>query len=159
MSMIIEVNSAELKAALEVAPAKVISGVKGWVDTVSLSTQRAAKLRLGKEVSEAATGYTLNHIQILSTPSGLTKTVKPTNKYAQFVITGRGPGKFPPWSKTSDPLNKWARKMGMNPFLVARKIAQKGTPGHPFMAEAYDDVKEMADYEADKVLTEIVGSI
>lgn len=41
-------------------------------------------------------------------------------------LEGRGPGKFPPFSKGT-PLARWAKSKGIPPFLVARKIAREGT--------------------------------
>ena len=57
--------------------------------------------------------------------------------YAPFVEKGRKPGRMPP----IEPLRLWsARKLG-DPdaaFLVARKIAAKGTPAQPFLEPAHD---------------------
>lgn len=46
--------------------------------------------------------------------------------YAVFGIMGRKPGKFPPFGDNT-PLAAWARKRGIVPYLVARKIAREGT--------------------------------
>lgn len=60
--------------------------------------------------------------------------------YAAYVEYGRRAGKMPPW----DMLAAWAqKKLRLNPkeaksvgFLIARKIAKKGTRPHPFFAPA-----------------------
>jgi hypothetical protein len=46
--------------------------------------------------------------------------------YAPYGIMGRPPGKFPPYGQGT-PLEKWASKRRIPPYLVARKIAEKGT--------------------------------
>lgn len=42
---------------------------------------------------------------------------------AEFRIRGRGPGKRPPISK----IEKWARAAGINPYVLAKSIGEKGT--------------------------------
>lgn len=59
-------------------------------------------------------------------PSRLSVKVTNSSPAALFRIRGRGPGKFPPFGPNS-PLAKWAAIYGIPPFLVARKIARKGT--------------------------------
>lgn len=64
------------------------------------------------------------------------------SNYARYVEFGRRAGKFPP----IDPIRDWVRKVGMASgenvnsiaFLVARKIAQKGTRKQPFLRPAFE---------------------
>jgi len=151
----ITVDDVALKAAFKRAPALVASRLNVWVATTAALAERTAKDKLRSEVSEGASGRTLNSIQNRAVGGTLTREVKPTAKYAYYVHEGRKPGKFPPFGKDSD-LSAWARRMDMNPFLVARAIARHGTKGHPFMKEAYDEMHETANASADKMLDEIV---
>lgn len=156
MNITVNVDTIALRQALKVAPEKVKAGLNGWVNTTALMTEREAKLYLAQHVSLGATGGTGNSIHTF--PSDLQAEVKPTQKTALWVHEGRKPGKMPPFGEGT-PLNGWAKRMGMNPFLVARAIGRKGTKGIPFMDEAYKIVKPTAERNADIVLGQIVSSI
>lgn len=55
--------------------------------------------------------------------------VGPTVRYGLWVERGRRPGKAPP----IEAIAGWARRHGVNPFVVARAIARKGTRPQPFV--------------------------
>jgi len=65
-----------------------------------------------------------------------------TTSYAYWVAVGRRPGSWPPMKE----ITKWANRKGIPPFLVARKIKEKGTEPNPFfdnavkLAEVYSEV-------------------
>lgn len=59
----------------------------------------------------------------------LTGRVGPTVGYGIVVERGRRPGKYPPIAA----IQGWARRHGIPPFLVARKIARRGTRPQPFV--------------------------
>lgn len=158
MKMDIEIDSRELHAAFKKAPIKVLEELRDWVHRTSARTERAAKKDLKGSVSHGASGETGSSIHMIISMGGLSSTVKPTTKASYWVHEGRGPGKMPPF-KEGTSLHGWARRMGMNPFLVARSIGKKGTKGHPFMDNAYEEVKPLADRDAVRTLDRIVRSI
>lgn len=64
----------------------------------------------------------------------LTGRVGPTVGYGIVVERGRRPGKYPPIAA----IQGWARRHGIPPFLVARKIARRGTRPQPFVGPSLD---------------------
>lgn len=69
---------------------------------------------------------------------GLKGSVQAQAPYSFWVHEGRRPGKMPPIA----PLEKWAVDHGMPGagFLIARKIAQRGTKPNPFFTRAKERV-------------------
>jgi len=59
----------------------------------------------------------------------ITGRVGPTVRYGLWVERGRRPGKAPP----IEAIAGWARRHGVNPFVVARAIARRGTRAQPFV--------------------------
>lgn len=153
MKLDIQVDSKQLQAALNASPQKVKAGLNAWIYRTALRTEREAKIHVPPRVD---TGQTQSSIH--TSFGNLKATVKPTAKHAIFVHEGRRPGKMPPFQEGTA-LNTWARKKGMNPFLVARSIGLKGTKGNPFMDKAYKIVKPQADRDAETTLASIVRSI
>lgn len=45
---------------------------------------------------------------------------------------------MPPWGEGTE-LNEWSERIGANPFLIARHIAQFGTQGHYFLSDAVEE--------------------
>ena len=98
------------------------------------------------------------HHTIEADPTGLVGRVGPSLKYGQWVEFGRAPGKMPP----VDALIGWVRRHGLAgtysvrthkrlgsratqasqdrrvAFLIARKIARRGSKPQPFMQPALD---------------------
>lgn len=72
--------------------------------------------------------------------SGFQGIIRPTVKYAIFVHEGTRPHWVPKseWALPTGSLYKWAMKKGLNPFLVARAIARKGTKKQPWMKETLE---------------------
>ncbi len=153
MNLTIDVDAKALTAALERAPAKVTAGLNVWISRTAFRTEREAKLHVPPHVDTGRLQSSI-HTNI----GNLKAVVTPTSKYAVFVHEGRRPGKMPPF-KSGTELNRWAVKKGMNPFLVARSIARKGTKPHKFMNDAYNIVRPLAERDANQVLSEIVRSI
>tara|TARA_B100000287_G_scaffold166760_1_gene157299 strand:- start:1610 stop:2146 length:537 start_codon:yes stop_codon:yes gene_type:complete len=80
-------------------------------------------------------------------PAGV--SIKSNVKYASYVH-GFMDGKFrlsEPWSRSKphwppvSALVGWSKRKGLNPYLVARAIAKKGTPIVPFLKIAYRETK------------------
>lgn len=54
---------------------------------------------------------------------------------------------------------RWAVRRGLNPFLVARSIAKKGTKANPFLQRAVDKEEKAVDREFENALKNIVADI
>lgn len=63
--------------------------------------------------------------------------VGPSVRYGLYVERGRRPGRPPPVSA----LAGWARRHGVNPYVVARAIGRRGIRAAPFLLPAYDKNK------------------
>lgn len=72
-----------------------------------------------------------------ATDKSVTGIVGTTMPYGAGVEFGTKPHWPPPGA-----LDKWARKRGLNPYLVARAIAKKGTKPHPYMIPAFRELKD-----------------
>lgn len=158
MNIKIEVDSDALDKAFKQAPVKVGLAIRGWVGKTAAMAEREEKEELRSKVSAGASGETINSIRIIQSMSGLKAEVKPTSKHAYYVHEGRAPGKMPPFQEGT-PLNRWARRVGANPFVVARAIAKNGTKGIPFITAAFRTVKPKAESEGRAMLSDLVRSI
>ena len=156
--IIITIDNKALRDAMAKAPAKVHSGIKNWVKETGYLAERASKRILSDSVSIGSSGRTLNSIKTTNSVTGLESTVKPNLKSAYYTENGRRPGKMPPYKEGTD-LASWSRRVGANPFLVARAIGKKGTKGKKFMEKAYQEVKPIAERNGNQMLSEIVRSI
>lgn len=65
--------------------------------------------------------------------------VAPTVKYGSFVHEGTQPHWVPKkeWTDPSGSIYLWAKRKGLNPYLVARAISRKGTKKQPWMRETF----------------------
>lgn len=72
--------------------------------------------------------------------NGLTGIVGSDLSYAPYVEQGTRPH-WPPFGAGSS-LARWARAKGIPAFLVARRIAQRGTPAQKFMERAANDIRD-----------------
>lgn len=153
MNITVEVDNAKLQQAFAAAPAKVLSNLNGWVRQTTVMGEREAKQQI---VPHVDTGQAQS--SITSTFGHLKGQVRPTAKHAIFIHEGRAPGKMPPFAEGTS-LNSWARRKGMNPFLVARSIARKGTKKHPFMDSAFKIIKPKAERDGQDMLAKIVRDI
>lgn len=87
--------------------------------------------------------------------SNLRYRVYPESDYAVYAHDGRKPGKQPP----VEAVESWARRKGIDPFLVARAIGRKGTKGKPFLEIAFNKNKMKAEREGRATLNRIVRMI
>jgi hypothetical protein len=152
----ITVDSKQVQQAMSRAPLVVKGKLTAWVSKSALMAERSAKTNLTESVSAGSTGITRSSIH--TSLGGMTSTVKPTTKESYWVHEGRKPGRMPPYQEGTS-LNRWARRMGMNPFLVARSIGRKGTKGHPFMDQAYAEIKPRAERDGQALLDDIVRAL
>lgn len=153
MNITIDMDSTALRESFRRAPTVVTQKLNAWIYTTALRTERSAKQHVPPNVD---TGQLESSIHTF--PGRLQAEVKPTAKYAIYVHEGRKPGRMPPW-REGTPLNAWARRHSIPPFMAARAIARKGTKGNPFMDKAYEEVKPIAERGARDTLTDIVSSL
>jgi hypothetical protein len=129
------VITARIEGAQEVA--RSLSGVPASLAaetrlamTTSLTLIEADARRNVKMDTRALMGSITSKIS--GAGIALTGEVGPSLRYGYFVEYGRRPGRMPPIAA----IEPWARRHGMNPFLVARAIGRKGIRPAPFMAPA-----------------------
>jgi len=91
--------------------------------------------REAKQLSPVDTGRLRSSFQVKLT--NLRGEIGPTVNYAADVHEGRSPGSWPPYGIGTS-LELWARRKGIPAFLVARKIATKGTKGVPFLRDGVE---------------------
>ena len=111
--------------------------------------------RIAKKEAPVDTAQLQTSIRPELSARNLGITVNPNTKYAYYAHEGRKPGKMPP----VEMVESWARRKGLDPFLVARSIANKGTKGKKFMDIAYDKQKPKFNREAKVLLNDIVRAI
>lgn len=140
----------ELERDMHQAGSKINRKTEKFLLNQAIHAERVAK----KEVP-VDTAQTQNSIRIERNAGRLGYKVKAHAKYAWYVHEGRKPGKMPP----IDAVESWAKRKGIDPFLVARAIGRKGTKGKKFMDIAYRERKNPFKLEANKLLVDIVRSI
>lgn len=74
--------------------------------------------------------------------------------YGSAVEFGTRPH-FPPVSA----LNMWAKKKGINPYVLARSISRKGTKANPFFQSAIDSQQDNVNKEFDNALSAIIKEL
>lgn len=82
-------------------------------------------------------------IRMRSSMKKMTASVKATAPHSWLVEHGRTAGKMPSVDpahakrpQSAQDLLNWAKAHNINPFILARAIARKGTQAHPFMKPA-----------------------
>lgn len=154
MNITTQVDAKELERMVQKAPFTVISKLNVWVAKTTLRTERQMK----QEVSDKTdTGRLQSGIH--SSIGHLQGKVVPTAKHSIYVEKGRRPGSRMPPYREGSPLNSWARRRGIPPFLVARSIARKGIKPFPFTDRTYRYVKPLAERDATNTLGDIVRSL
>jgi len=156
MNITITTDADLLRTAFNKAPILFTTKLQGWVSRSALRAERESKLELRSKTSQGASGRTLNSI---ATKIGfLEATVKPGTDYAYYTHEGRKPGRMPPYQEGSD-LANWARRVGINPFLVARSIANKGTKGIPYLDTAFKSIKDEVERDGNKTVDDMLRSL
>jgi len=118
-----------LEGALRSAP-------KETLNEMSLTLAKTIKVIEAEAKKEAPADRGTLRSKIVSKSSGLKGAVEARTDYAVYVHEGTRPH-FPPISAVEG----WARRHGIEPFLVARAISRKGTKAHPFFEIAFDKAK------------------
>lgn len=124
----------ELRRKFQAAPLKVSAELHRALLQAGIMFQR-----FGREEAPVDQGIMRNKIGFRMRGGGV--EIGPFgSKYAAAVHEGTRPH-FPPIKALTgkeESLDLWARRHGMDPFLLARSIARKGTKANPFMSRAAD---------------------
>lgn len=120
--------------------------------------QRSAIIvqRFARQEAPVDRGQLRNSIQIRQLLHSV--VITPRAKYALPVHEGSRPH-FPPIKALTgkeESLDLWARRRGINPFLLARSIARKGTKPNPFMERAADKATPQVQAEFDALVARLV---
>lgn len=156
MNITITADNDDLARAFNKAPLLFTARLQEWVVKSTFKAERAAKLELRRKVSEGSSGRTLN--SIASKVGFLEGSAKPGTDYAYYTYKGRKPGKMPPFQEGSD-LANWARRVGIDPFLLARSIGNKGTKGIPYLDTAYKSIKSEIERDGNDTIDDILRSL
>lgn len=126
--------SGSVKTNLDIE--KLTADARRWMREAVLATafdiQADAILNL-TDSGAVDTGRLRSSVQIETEADGLTAFVGTDLAYGGFIELGTKPH-FPPISA----IEGWARRHGLNPYLVARAIARKGTKARPWLEPAYE---------------------
>ena len=79
-----------------------------------------------------------------------------TPAYTQFMLFGRGPGKFPPLS----PIESWMKAKGLegSAWAIRKHIADFGTTGNDFLTPVLGQVKETIVEKIQKSISTAISS-
>lgn len=106
--------------------------------------ERATKLAgagiIKEEVKQAPhdTGKLQQSIKMEYSP--IQARVFPDVDYAKYVVSGTSPH-YPPVQA----LEAWARRKGLNPYVVQKTIAKYGTKANPFVKRTIEGVKDIVN--------------
>lgn len=131
----ITVDTKQVERMLAKAPALTRKRLGQLVEHGAIEVQR--EMRLVAPV--AVTGDLRRSVRYTYNATSLSAVIEPTAKYAAAVENGARPH-WPPY-KAGTPLAQWAKKKGMNAYLLARSISKKGTKPHPFVKPTYDKMR------------------
>ena len=138
-----------MKFKVELTGGKEISDLLKRAPKEKEAEIRAEVGRTALDIRTSAMGYVrskgihdtgfLGNDSILAEFSSTTieAEVGSTAKYAPYVEFGTRPHWPPP-----EPLEAWARKRGIEVFLVQKAIAEHGMPARSFLIPAWDDNNE-----------------
>lgn len=112
---------------MSAAPAEIAKDTRSAM-TTSLLLLEADQRRHVAQDTRRLMG-SINH-KITGGGANLTGQVGPSVRYAYWVEHGRKAGRAPPVAAVSG----WARRHGVDPFVLARAIGRKGTKAQPFVA-------------------------
>lgn len=121
---------AEMQRAFDEAPKQVGAVLEKTTKDAGKDIQREA-------VKEAPhyTGNLQRSMHMEYTP--IQVLVEPTAEYAKYVEFGTAPHPINP-----QVLEGWAKKKGLNPYIIARSIRTKGTKANPFMGRTRDNLAD-----------------
>jgi len=111
--------------------------VKKQLERTMLRTTEMVKYR-ARELVPVDTGALRRSIRniVQASDKEIIGRIGPTEPYGASVEFGTKPH-FPPVRA----LERWAKKRGLNPYVVARSIAKKGTIAHPYLIPAFKELR------------------
>lgn len=143
----------ELEAGLSAAPAELASAVRQQLTAASLLVEGTARTLAPQDTRRLA--GSINYA-IGGSGANLTSRIGPSVLYGLYAERGtRGPRRMPP----VEALRGWAARHGVNPYLVARAIARRGTKAHPYMQPALDQNRRQIDSLMARVGVRVVSTI
>lgn len=145
----------ELRAKFQKSPQKVSAELYKALLKSGITMQR-----LGREEAPIDRGQLRNKIKYMLRAGSV--EIGPRGvPYAAAVHEGSRPH-FPPIKALTgreESLDLWARRHGMDPFLLARSIARKGTRANPFMTRALgrgtNDVRRLFNVAVQRIVEEL----
>lgn len=120
-----------LQAGVAGAPATLATEVRTALTAGSLLIEGAARGLAPKDIGRL--GGSITHT-ITGGGANLTSKIGPSVAYGLYVEKGRKPGRMPPIGA----IQGWANRKGINPYVLARSIARKGTKPRPYMLPAFE---------------------
>ncbi len=147
------IDSAKAAAAFAQSPAILEKHLGKAISRIVNEIARSARRKAPKAFSTLTQSI---RPQVLSPLEG---TVAPGVDYARAVEEGTGPGGFPSEQSMLD----WIRVRRIVPddpgmdetdlaYVIARSIAQRGTPKQPYLQPALDDNQRKAERRADAAI-------
>jgi hypothetical protein len=121
----------KLQAGVIAGPSTLAAEVRTAMTAGSLLIEGTARSLAPKDTGRLAGSIT--HA-ITGGGANLTSKIGPSVAYGLYAEKGRRPGKMPPIAAIAP----WARRHGIDPFVLARSIARKGTKGKPYMLPAFN---------------------
>lgn len=140
----------KLQAGVAAAPATLASEVRTAMTAGSLLIEGTARSLAGKDTGRNAGSIT--HA-ISGGGANLTSKIGPSTAYGYYAEKGRKPGRMPPIAA----IEGWARRKGIDPFVLARSIARKGTKGKPYMLPSFQQNQGRVIALFGKVATKVVA--
>lgn len=122
----------KLQAGIASGPATLATEVRTAMTAGSLLIEGSARSLAGKDTGRNAGSITHN---ISGGGANLTSKIGPSTAYGYYAEKGRKPGRMPPISA----IEGWANRHGINPYVLAKSIARKGTKPHPYMVPAFNN--------------------
>ena len=116
--------------------------IEKQVKEVCFKVERETKMNLRKHVSSGRLIKSYSVKSLVLKGFDTWGQVGSDANYAPYVEFGTRPH-FPPVAA----LERWAKQKGLNPWVVAKSIAQKGTEAHPHFWPAAENVLSKTVWE------------
>ena len=120
-----------LQAGVAAAPATLARETRAAMVAGSLLIEGTARTLAPKDTGRLAGSITHT---ISGGGANLTSKIGPSVAYGLYVEKGRGPGRMPPVAAVAG----WARRKGIDPYVLARAIARRGTKPKPYMVPSFN---------------------
>jgi hypothetical protein len=151
-SIRIKINDKELKQALRIAPQRIINAMHTSLKRSAVQTQRYFREEITNNRS-IHTGELRRSVRFHFN-NKLNVVIEPGVGYADFVEKGTRPH----WTSVRN-LERWAKFRGINPYVLQRSIARKGTKAHPFEKKTAKRATEFAQRDMQRQLDKSIKEI